>query len=227
MSECPDQQELELNEGGEWVPRTPPSTPFDLREHTQTFHEGALIFREGDMGSSMYIILIGEVQIMKRMDDGSGRILHTMTKGDFFGEMSLIDKKQRSASALCRTEVTLIGIPEGKLVRFIETQPKFAIKMMNTFVERLRNANEIISKAMVRNPTEVVLDGVREFAKQNGITSVKGMRINVQDFSSWAHYRLGITEAQIPTYLWELVKQGLILQGSLATEVVLPLSVHY
>ena len=186
-----------------------------------TYPEGSVIFEEGQLGAALYVVLEGEVQIIKRLENGSSRILAVMGPHDFFGEMSLIDKKTRSATAYCRTEVKVLRIPSASLSKFIETNPKFVIKMLNMFVRRLRNANKIIESAMVRDPYHVIIDGLKEYARTEGIRSLHGTRLKTEEFVSWANYRLGVPEQTIQQVLQELIKAGKVKKGALETEIVL------
>jgi CRP/FNR family cyclic AMP-dependent transcriptional regulator len=196
---------------------------FNIPQNTFQFPVGAMVFREGEMGDSMYIILEGEIQIAKALSDGSSRVLHVMGKGDFFGEMALIDRKKRSATAIVSQSCTLIRIPEDFILRFIEKNPHFVIKMLNTFVSRLRNANRIIERTMVTNPHQVVLEGLREYGKLHGIAVFTGTKITVRDFSSWANYRLGIPENKIPSIVEKLLASGKLSPAASGNlEVVIP-----
>ena len=210
---------FQLNEAADFVRRAKANTDFDVVSYKITLAAGDLVFREGDIGDAMYVIMEGEVLILKKLEDGSSRVLHTMRKGDFFGEMSLIDKKTRSASALCQGPTTLVRIPEGLLVHFIEKNPQFVIKMLNTFVERIRHSNKIIERAMIRNPQGIVLDGLQDFLHSKGLDHPQGSWVDVEEFASWAHYRLGIPELQMPTLIDSMVRDKVLRSGARPGEV--------
>lgn len=208
-----DEQELEerfqLNEAADFIHHSKadriPTQTFSLVGHQIELPAGSLVFQEGQPGNMMFVVLEGEVEIIKALENGSSRVLRTMKKGDFFGEMALIDKKVRSATACCRTDVRLVKVPEGMLTGFIERNPQFVIKMLNTFVERLRRANKIIEKAMDRNPVGVIHDGLAEFFRFKGLEPLEGGPFDVSEFSLWSHYRLGIPEHQVSGLLQVLV----------------------
>jgi CRP-like cAMP-binding protein len=211
---------FQLNEAADFVRLAKPGNQFVLDHHIVVCPSGAKVFQEGEIGEAMYIVLEGKVSIVKKLENGSSRVLATMGKGDFFGEMSLIDKKKRSATASCQTDTRLIKIPEGVLVQFIEKNPQFAIKMLNTFVGRLRNANMIIERAIVRNPTAVIFDGLKEYVRSRGMKSAMGYRVNISDFSAWANYQLGVPEEQVPRLLETLVERKVLARASSSEEVL-------
>lgn len=211
-----DDQEsrFQLNEAAEFVRRAKDREESPLPIKTLELERGSLVFREGQMGDAMFIVQEGEVDILKRLEDGTSRILRTMVKGDFFGEMALIDRKLRSATAICRTQVRLVRVPQESLVRFIEGNPQFVMRMLNTFVERLRSANSIIEKAMDRHPTAVVLDGIQDYlrTKEQGSS---GPFFDVAEFAIWANYRLGIPESRVPGLLTILQTDHHLVEGPL------------
>jgi len=71
-----------------------------FEQHVRFFNQGAVIFKENDDGSEMFIIIQGIVEIRKSTGQSSSKILTTLQKGDMFGEMAIIEKQPRSASAI-------------------------------------------------------------------------------------------------------------------------------
>src|SRR3972149_4095732 len=69
-----------------------------------------VVFKEGDVGDKFYIILSGEVRVMKPITTLGNEALAILKPGDFFGEMALIDDSPRSASVISSTETTLLYI---------------------------------------------------------------------------------------------------------------------
>lgn len=212
MHDDDQESRFQLNEAAEFIRRVKDKEHYETRNLALEFDRGALVFREGEVGNAMFIVQEGEVDILKRLEDGSSRILRTMGKGDFFGEMSLIDKKPRSASAVCRSRARLVRVPAESLVRFIESNPQFVMRMLNTFVDRLRSSNAIIERAMIRHPAMVVLDGIRDFLRAKGMFS-PGAIFDIDEFSFWANYRLGIPEVKIPGILSILRSESYLADG--------------
>src|ERR1700734_565942 len=70
---------------------------------------GEYIFREGDLGTEMYIIHEGKVEILNRLGE-EARVLAVLEKGDFFGEMSVLEDLPRAASARAQTDSRLLQI---------------------------------------------------------------------------------------------------------------------
>jgi CRP/FNR family cyclic AMP-dependent transcriptional regulator len=85
-----------------------------LEQNVESLDAGALVFKEGDIGEKMYIILAGEIDIRKSTAEKSFKTLIKLEKGDFFGEMALVEKKRRSATAICTKPTKLLAIDEKK-----------------------------------------------------------------------------------------------------------------
>lgn len=105
---------------------------------------GKIIFKEGDKGVSMYIILEGAVEIYVVLK-GKEVSLAMMKVGDFFGEMALFRDKPRSASARVIQDVRLAVIEnKPQLERFLIDNPLFASKMVNIMAQRLASTNDML-----------------------------------------------------------------------------------
>jgi CRP-like cAMP-binding protein len=106
---------------------------------TVRFAEGSRIMNEGEMGEHMYIVLEGKVVI------AIGRkIVEKLPIGGVFGEMSLIDRSPRTASAVARTDCVLLALDRKALVRLVESDPSIGMAMMRAVAARIRYMNELL-----------------------------------------------------------------------------------
>ena len=102
---------------------------------TQTFDAGARIFNEGESGDVMYFVKSGQVQIQ------IGPYDEVVEEGSIFGEMSLIDNGLRSASAVAKTDCTLVPIDRRRFQFLVQETPYFALEVMKVMADRLRHTN--------------------------------------------------------------------------------------
>ena len=104
-----------------------------------------VLFREGDSGDGLFIILEGGVRISKQGSTGE-EALAILEAPAFFGEMALIDQSKRAADAITHSAVTLFFLPLLQLQELIEAHPPIAIKILYALCEvlaqRLRETNE-------------------------------------------------------------------------------------
>ena len=110
------------------------------RRFTQTFGSGEIIFREGEVGDTLYAVLSGRVEIVRAGPDGGEALLTSLGKGDVFGEMGLVDAAPRSATARAAEDgTTVIVIDQAKFVYLVSQQPVFALNMMQVLSKRIRD----------------------------------------------------------------------------------------
>ncbi len=133
-------------------------TPDDLNALTIRLEEidyatGDVIFRQGDEGSSLFIIEDGAVDIA--YGDGPGNIvLATLFNGQYFGELSLFDGAPRSATAIAVKATQLIRLDRDDLVDFVHKNPAAALRIISEMGDRLRQTNELMSRQVSRNVLE-------------------------------------------------------------------------
>jgi CRP/FNR family cyclic AMP-dependent transcriptional regulator len=119
------------------------------------YNEGDVIFRQGDEGSSLFIIEDGSVEISY----GEARakvVLATLFSGQYFGELSLFDRAPRSATATALKRSQLIRLDRDDLVDFVNKDPAAALRIIAEMGERLRQTNELMSRRVSRDVLEDV-----------------------------------------------------------------------
>ena|ERR1700744_1727588 len=106
-----------------------------LRRETdiRTFKLGETIFAAGDAGDCMFAVVEGSVEIHL-----GGAVVERLGPGGLFGEMALIDRQPRSATAVAAGDCSLAAINEKRFLRLVEITPKFALQVMQVISERLR-----------------------------------------------------------------------------------------
>jgi len=114
--------------------------------HQRSYLAGEYIFYQDDPGIGLYIIREGEVKVQRIVEEGTVIPLASFDKGDFFGELALIDGAKRTASAIAVTDVRLAVIFKPDLDEFVERYPKKGIKILQGIAQvvtiRLRQLNE-------------------------------------------------------------------------------------
>jgi uncharacterized membrane protein len=130
-------------------------TPEDLdgltiRLEESHYEPGEVIFRQGDDGSSLYIIEEGAVDIA--FGEGAGNIvLATLFNGQYFGELSLFDGAPRSATATATKHTHVIRLDRKDLVEFVHKNPAASLRIIEEMGDRLRQTNELMSRQVSRN----------------------------------------------------------------------------
>ena len=104
---------------------------------------GTVLFRAGDSGDAMYLIEKGRVRISVRDEDKKDVTLAELAGGDFFGEMALIDGKQRSADAKVIEDARLAILARDKFLSFVRSNPDVALEMLSAVTDRLRRTDDL------------------------------------------------------------------------------------
>ena len=102
-----------------------------------TFEKGKTILREGEPGLALLLILEGKVEVRKK-----GKLLSTLENGGFFGEMTVIDDKPRSADVVAVAPTTCFGLTSWAFAGLVRTYPEIALAVMKELVRRLREVQE-------------------------------------------------------------------------------------
>ena len=98
------------------------------------YKAGDTVFKEGEPGDQMYVVLEGEVDIIVHE-----RVVETVGVDNFLGEMALIDERPRSATAVARTDCKLAPINQNRFKFLVQQTPHFALHLMQGMAARLRH----------------------------------------------------------------------------------------
>ena len=123
--------------------------------HHRIYIEDEYVFYQGDPGLGIYLIREGEVEIQRTGKNGKILSLAHLRKGDFFGELALVDGEKRSASAISKTDTKLAVIFKPDLDEFIDKFPKKGVKILDGISKivatRLRKMNEEHYEVLIKN----------------------------------------------------------------------------
>src|ERR1700681_329577 len=121
---------------------------------TRNVPTGTALFRAGDDGDAMYLIESGRVRIAVTDEDKNEIVLAELARGDFFGEMAIIDGKKRSADAVIIEDARLAVLSRDNFLRFIRNTPMVALEMLSATFSRLRTTDKMLQQRVSRNVNE-------------------------------------------------------------------------
>jgi len=192
-----------------------------FEKHVRFFDQGAVIFREADQGSEMFIIIQGSVEIRKTTGSSSSKILTTLQKGDMFGEMAIIEKQPRSATAVAVLPTRALVLNEKLYDSMLQSNPDFARKMNRVLSERVRRADAIIQNILSTNRQNQLWTGLMQYAVERGVSTFKGSRVHVAEFTVWAVQHLGLSEKDDQSILAQLLKREVVTFSAKGKEEIL------
>ena len=123
---------------------------------TRDFPAGTRIFNRGDPGAALYVISTGVVEISVDTTTGSRVLLDTLAAGDFFGELSLLDGRERTADAVARDHTQALEIDRSALETLFLKHPASALDVLGVIGRRLREADRLLQSQSSISPNQVV-----------------------------------------------------------------------
>jgi uncharacterized membrane protein len=167
-----------------------------------SFPAGKVIFNVGDPGDSLYLIRSGEVEVFFKNDTGERIVLEHGARGDFFGELSLLDGGPRTASVVVTEDLEALRLERSDLDEFLRRRPDAALDLLTVTGRRLRQNTALLRRTATRNVNEEVED--RRTAVQKAADwiadfsgSIPFLMIHVILFAGWIGWN-----TLLPTTMW-------------------------
>ncbi len=106
---------------------------------------GTVLFREGEPGESLFIVLSGKVKLGRRSTDGRENLVAIMGPSDQFGELSLFDPGPRTATATVVTDARVAKLPKAALQKWVQDRPQIGMQLLRVVARRLRRTNTMLA----------------------------------------------------------------------------------
>ena len=179
------------------------------------FRRGDVLFREGEPGKEMYVIQAGKVNITKTVRE-TEKILATLGAGEFFGEMSILNHKPRSAGAVVAEDAKLLVIDPKTFEAMIRGNVEIAVRLIKKLSDRLQEADEQIENLLFRDPSSRVVHYLWQAALKRGKDTPQGRLLSVN--LNELHVRMGVNAPEVQEAVNKTAKAKII---SLVPEGVL------
>jgi CRP/FNR family transcriptional regulator, cyclic AMP receptor protein len=127
-----------------------------LQRFVREFARGTVLFREGELGREMFVLQSGRVAISKTVGKVA-KVLSTMGQGEFFGEMSILCDRPRSATATVVEQARILTIDSKTFEAMVRSNAEVAIRMIKKLAERLQVADDLISNLLLRDVSSRVV----------------------------------------------------------------------
>ena len=113
---------------------------------SRRFDAGAIVFKEGDEGSTCYIVRTGRTRAIREHPDGRSITLAHFGPGDIFGEMAMLDGERRSATVEATEDTEAIAILSADMHRLLREHADISVKLIAALGQRLRDTNERLTR---------------------------------------------------------------------------------
>jgi CRP/FNR family transcriptional regulator, cyclic AMP receptor protein len=176
-----------------------------------SYKAGQVIFEEDDSEDTMYFIKDGKVEISKKMGDAD-QVIAFLGPNDFFGEMALLSKAPRSATAKAVKETTVIVFNRKQFMVLLKTRGEIVLKIIEVLIQRLKESNDTIRKLIQKNQKALVFDTLSKWLQ------VKDSDANILAASEWVSKQLGMKVRETESVIRQLVMMNLLsLTGNVIT----------
>ena len=142
------------------------------------FRAGEVLFREGETGEVMFVIQSGLVRLTKRVGVEE-RALATLGRGEFLGEMAILNEKPRTATAMVIEDAKCLVIGARTLETMVSSNTEIALRLIKKLSRRLDAADELIQILMNPDPEARVMLGLKRHAEAFGEETPTGVKVHV------------------------------------------------
>jgi CRP/FNR family transcriptional regulator, cyclic AMP receptor protein len=134
----------------------------------KTYKKGEVILMEEESGSALFVIINGEVKVVRIGEDGREVILSILGPSDIFGEMALLDGEARSASVVALDSAELFMLHRKDFLALLHEYPTIAISLLKHLTQRLRRADALIKSLSLKDAYHRVGYVLLQFADERG-----------------------------------------------------------
>ena len=174
------------------------------------FARGQAIFHKDDPGESLFIIEEGSVRIYLPSPQGADLTLAILGRGDFFGDMALLDGRPRSASATALQETRAAALDRADFTTVIQSRPEAAMAVLAAVAQRLREANEMAGDLAFLDVGGRLAKKLLELAATHGVEKSGGILLDLPLTQEELANMVGVTRESVNRHLSLLRRQGVI-----------------
>lgn len=173
------------------------------------FSRSEILFHEGDHGEEMFIIQSGKVKVSKQIGDVQ-KTLAILEKGEFFGEMAILNNKPRSATVEVIEDGNLLVIDRRTFETMIRNNVEIALRMIKKMASRLQEADNQIEILLIRNDFQRVIYSLKKLIREVGIETRDWLRIDYDYSPVEFAGMVGLSVTNVNQIMEKLVKGNFI-----------------
>ena len=189
----------------------------------RSFPAATRVFHEGDRSDACYIVRDGSFRVTREHSDGRAITLATLSPGEVFGELAMLDGEVRSASVEALVDGELLALPAVEVRALLSRHPDITVKLVAALVRRLRAANERISRQSFQTVPSRVAGVLSQLVAEDNSTESEGgggvtIRMNQADLAQLA----GTSRESVSRFLADLERAGIVQPGRGRVTVLAP-----
>jgi CRP-like cAMP-binding protein len=175
------------------------------------FRRGEVLFHEGDPGDSLFIVASGAVKVVVPSEEGDEAILATLRRGDFLGELALLDGAPRSASAIALEATETMALPRDRFKALVASEPVIRDALLSSLAGELRRLTAHVAELHFLDLTGRLAARLARLAEEHGTREADGsIRLDAPLTQSDLAAMIGATRQSVNKLLGEFVEEGLL-----------------
>ena len=190
----------------------PPETVADLAKRVwqKTVDAGSVIVSHEEAGDALFVIASGKVKVVLYGETGREIILSILRAGDFFGEMSIIDRQPRSANVVAIEDSELLCLDRDAFHAHLSQHPTTSLAVLAEMSKRLRHADEVIGNLALLDVYARVARTVRDLAQKQGEPVDGGLLIKERPTQQEIAGLIGTSRETVSRALSDFARRGLL-----------------
>jgi CRP-like cAMP-binding protein len=140
--------------------------------------KGSILFKEGDEGEHLYVIIDGKLKLGTSSGDGRENLLSILGPGEMFGELSLFDPGPRTSTATAVTDAKLLSLSHEKVIPWLKQNPEVSLQLLTRLSQRLRRTNEAVGDLVFSDVPGRVAKALIDLGDRFGKTTPEGLLVN-------------------------------------------------
>jgi len=181
-----------------------------FRSASRRYQRGDLIFQKDDPGQTLFIVASGSVRIYVPSSQGADLTLAVLGPGNFFGDLSLLDGRPRSASASALTDTSVVALERSDFVALVRSRPEAAMSVLATVASRLRETDEMASDLAFLDVGGRLAKKLLDLAATNGVRRRDGVLLDMSLTQEELANMIGVTRESVNRNLSLFRRIGLI-----------------
>ena len=140
--------------------------------------KGSILFKEGDDGEHLYVIIDGKLKLGTSSGDGRENLLSILGPGEMFGELSLFDPGPRTSTATAVTDAKLLSLSHEKVIPWLKQNPEVSLQLLTRLSQRLRRTNEAVGDLVFSDVPGRVAKALIDLGDRFGKITAEGLLVN-------------------------------------------------
>jgi CRP/FNR family cyclic AMP-dependent transcriptional regulator len=179
---------------------------------SRRYRKGEVVFHEGDPGDALFVVVAGSAKVVVPSEEGGEAILATVRRGDFLGELALLDGAPRSASVVALDPTEMLTLPRDRFRALVAGEPAIRDALLASLASELRRLTTHVAELHFLDLAGRLAVGLARLAREHGRPDAGGgIRLDSPLTQTDLGAMIGATRQSVNKLLGEFAAEGLIV----------------